>query len=130
MVGCAAVQGNTWSHPIGCHLCIGMVTQHRRAVGQAAFTRQVVAGVLEDFQLGVYTHCIIRMGEMGHERNFIHLRQGVQTRPGRTKALGRKTQTVHARVHFQKHTLRHLGLVTTEHVDLRFVVHHMPQVQA
>ena len=67
---------------------------------------------------------------MRHERDFVYLGQGVEARPGGAVVLGAKAQAVHAGVHFQKNALRHIGLVGREHVDLRLVVHRVPQVQA
>ena len=129
MVGRTAIQGDAWAHPIRTHGGVVAVAQQSRAVGQAALTGQVLADCIEEGELFVHAHRCIRMSEMGHEGNLIHLRQGIQACPGRAKTLGCKTQSVHAAVHFQKHTLRHLCFVAAQHVDLRLGVHHMPKIQ-
>ena len=72
----------------------------------------------------------VGIAEMGDEGNFIHLGQGVQTRPGRAKACRRKTQPVHATVELQENPVRLLGLVPTQPVDLVLTVHRVPQLQS
>ena len=87
-----------------------MLGKHRGLVGDAALA--------------------IGVAEVGHERHLVDLGQGVQAAPRGAKAARGKTQAVHARIHFQKHPLGHLGFVAAEHVNLRVAMHRVPQVQA
>ena len=68
----------------------------------------------------------VGVGEMLHQRNFIDLRQRVQAGPGSAKTIRRKTQPVHAGVHFQKHPVRQLRLVGCQPVDLLVAVNRVP----
>src|SRR5262249_61862762 len=56
---------------------------------------QVARGVMKALQLcrdsGLSGPCV-GIAEMGHERDFLHLGQGVQPGPGRAVSLGREAQ--------------------------------------
>jgi hypothetical protein len=109
------------------------VPEQGRTVAQAAFAGQVVRGLHKSLHLwrnGPMTwHSVICITEVGHEGNFLHLRQGIEPVP-RGPEMGRaKSKAIHARVHFQEHAMWHLCLVRGKHVDLLIAMHHVPQPQ-
>ncbi len=131
VVGGAAVQGDARAHPVGVHRWgARALAQRGGAVAQAALAGQVLRGGVEGRHLVGNAARAVGIAEVGHERDFIDLRQRVQPRPGAAKALGRKAQAVHAGVHFQEHAVRHLRFVRGQHVDLLVAVDGVPQGQA
>jgi hypothetical protein len=130
VVGRAAVQHDACAHPVGAHLGVLRVAQRGGAVAQAALAGQVARGQGKGGHLVGDAARPVGVGEMRHERDFLHLRQGVQARPGGAVALGREAQAVHARVHLEEHAVRHLRLVGSQPVDLGVAVHGVPQAQA
>ena len=61
---------------------------------------------------------------------LVDLRQTGQPQPGRAVGLRTEAEPVHAAVELQEHVVRRVRLVRREHVDLRCMVHGVPQVQA
>jgi hypothetical protein len=129
-IGRAAIQHDACAHPVGAHARIGRVAQGGGTVAQAALAGQVFGGGVERGHLVRNAARPVGIAEMGHERDLVHLRQRVQTRPGSAIALRREPQAVHARVQLEEHAVRHLRLVGRQHVDLLVAVHGMPQRQA
>ena len=97
----------------------------------------LAGGVAHDFNnilsviLGYAAMALAAIGvaEMRHKGYFIHLRQGVQARPGTAVTPRREAQPVHARVHFQKHAVADMRLAGRQHVDLLFAMHRVPQIE-
>jgi hypothetical protein len=72
----------------------------------------------------------VTLANVGHERDFVYLGQGVEPRPCRAVALRREAQPVHARIHLEEDPVRDIGFVGGQHVHLFVAVHGVPQVQA
>ena len=135
-IGRAAVQGDAGAHPVAGGQGLGrlrlvqVVAQHGCAVAQAALARKVGRGGLKAGGLVGNAQRAVGVAEVGHERDFVDLGQSVQACPGGARLGGRKAQAVHAAVDFEENTLWHVGFVRRQHIDLGFVMHHVPQVQA
>ena len=85
---------------------------------------------MEDGRLGSDAYRSVSVAEMRHQGNFVHLRKRVQARPGGARLVRRKAQPVHTAVDFQENPLRRMGFVCRQHVNLRFAMNRVPQVQA
>ena len=126
VVGRAAVARDAQTHPIGA----AMVAQGGRAVAQGALAAEVGGGGLEQRHLVGNALGAIGVAEVGHVRDFFHLRQGLQARPGRAVGLWGKAQAVHAAVELQEHAVALLGFVRSQPVDLFAAMHRVPELQA
>ena len=128
-VGRAAIHRDTGANPVSFHGCVLRMAQAGGAVAHTALAGQVARGFFKTGHLLGNAFGAVGVAEVRHERNLIHLGQGVQARPGRAKALRRKAQPVHAGVHFEEDPVRLVRLVQRQHVDLFVAMHRVPQVQ-
>ena len=130
VVGRGPIEHDAGADPVGTQagLKATHVAQDGCTVAQSALTRQVLRDALKDGEL-LRNACItIRIAEVSEQRDFFHLGQHVEPRPGGAKLRGGKPQAVHAAVEFEEDAVRHMGLVRGQHIDLRIAVHGVPQV--
>ena len=97
VVGRCTVQHDARAHPVG---VAGAQAQQGSAVAQAAFTGQVCRGVLKHLALLERAVKHVGIAKVGHQRNFGHLRQGIQARPSGAERRRTQAQAVHTAVHF------------------------------
>ena len=126
-IRCAAVYRNAGADPV---VHQPGVAQAGRAVAEGSFTREVLRHRRECRHLRVDAFGAIRIAEVRHQRDLIHLGQRIQTGPGGTQALRAEAQPVHAGIHLEEHPVRQLGLVRRQHIDLVLAMNHVPQAQA
>ena len=72
----------------------------------------------------------ICIAEVRHDRNFIDLRQRIQTCPSRSKCLWGKPQSVHTRIYFEEYAMALVCFVNGQHVDLGFTMNDVPQIKS